>query len=97
MTNWIERAQEQLSTHAQTLHGIELIGKLLKNALVDPNTDTFAVIQLAEKIISTLISGFDGKIDSTEIAKQLDVLKASLLSNDEAADTALAEKFGRQT
>jgi hypothetical protein len=92
--SWLDHAESQLAAHANTLHAIEAIAKLVKKALVDPGTDTFAVIQVIEKIADTLIAGFGRKVDAAEVRKQLAVLTEKLLSNDEAADKALDDKFG---
>ena len=66
-------------------------------ALVDPGTDTYKVIQIVEKIANALIAGFSGASDPEEIAKQislqLDSVAKTAESIDNAADRALAEKF----
>lgn len=95
MTTWIERAKDQLETHAATLHAVEAIGKLVKKALIDPGTDTYAVIQVIEKITDVLIASFEkgGKISKEDIEKQVLAVFKSEESVNEAADRKLAEKF----
>jgi hypothetical protein len=93
--SWLDHAESQLAAHANTLHAIEAIASIVKKALVDPGSDVYAVIQVIEKIADTLISGFSHKVDAAEVRKQLGVLTAKLLSNDEAADKALDTKFDR--
>ena len=91
--SWLDNAKRQLFTHVATLHGLEAIAGLVKKALVDPATDTYAVIQAVEKLIDALIAGFTGKISPEEINRQITALKAAIASNDAAADAALDAKF----
>jgi hypothetical protein len=97
MTTWLDRAKDQLETHATTLHAVSAIGKLVKKALVDPSTDTYAVIQVIEKITDALIASFEtgGKVSAEDIEKQILAVFKSEESVNEAADRKLAEKFGR--
>lgn len=91
--SWLERAEDQLKNHAAALHLIEGLAKLVKRALVDPGTDTYAVLQAVERAFGTLIAGFDGKISASEVEKHLRELGERLAKNDQKADRALDEKF----
>jgi hypothetical protein len=97
MTTWIERAKDQLETHATTLHAVSAIGQLVKKALVDPSTDTYAVIQVIERITDALIASFDtgAKVTREDIEKQIAEVFKSEETVNEAADRKLAEKFGK--
>jgi hypothetical protein len=94
---WLDRAKDQLETHATTLHAIEAIGKLIKKALVDPGTDTYAVIQVIEKITDALIDSFThgAKLYKADVEKQILAVFKSEETVNEAADRKLAEKFGK--
>jgi len=98
MSTWIERAKDQLETHASTLHALVAISKIAKKALVDPGTDTYAVIQVIEKIADVLIDGFasGGKVSEEEIAKYLDSVIKSEETVNASADRAFEEKFGEK-
>lgn len=90
MSSWLERAEDQLKTHAATLRGLETIASIVKRATP---SDWQIAIEVIEKITDTLIAGFDGKITQDEIEKHLRDLADRIRASDEAADRALDDKF----
>lgn len=97
MADWLDKAERQLKTHATTLHGIEIIGRLIRDALLKPGSDAHVVLRVIERVIDTLIAGHDGEISSESILEEFDRIKAMHIAgehpNDVAADTALDDKF----
>jgi hypothetical protein len=91
--SWLQKAEDQLGSHALVLHAIEALGKLVKHALVDRGVDAYSVLQAVERMIDTVVAGFDGKVTKDEVEKHLRDLLDRVEANDRAADAALAAKF----
>lgn len=94
MSSWLERAEDQLKTHAATLRGLEAIASIVKHT-APSNWQT--AIEVIEKITDTLIAGFDGKITQDEIEEHLRDLVNRVRASDETADRALDDKFDPST
>lgn len=92
MTTWIDKAKDQLAHHEQALHIIEAIAKLVKETLVKPDSNAFAVLQAIEKAIDTLTAGFDGRVNRAEVDKQIRELVDRFASDDAAIDARIAAR-----
>jgi cell fate (sporulation/competence/biofilm development) regulator YmcA (YheA/YmcA/DUF963 family) len=95
--SWLQKAEDQLSSHALLLHAVSALSTLVKSALVSKHTDAYEVLQSIERAIDTMIAGFDGKISRDEVEKHLRVLldRAAAITgpDDQAVDAAIAAKF----
>jgi len=52
-----------------------------------------SIITIVKVILSAVEEGFEGKVTVEEVEKHLQQLKANLVTNDQAADAALKDKF----
>lgn len=96
MSTWIDRAQAQLESHSTALKVIAGIGTLVKQTLVDPKSDAFAVLQAIERALDSLVAGFEGKISKEEVEAMVAKMLERRESRDERFDRILDEKFDKE-
>lgn len=90
---WLDKAEDAVASHKQALHIIEAIGKLARETIVKPSSDSFAILQAIERTIHTFQTSFDGKVTRAEVDKQIATLAGRLASNDTAEDADLTARF----
>ena len=93
MTTWLEKAEDAIASHKQALQIIETIGKLARETIVKPESDSFAILQAIERVIHSFETSFDGKVTRAEVDKQIRDLVGRLAANDAAADADLTARF----
>lgn len=92
--SWIDKARSELDKHAIALEVIEGIAKLVKDALIKPESDLHAVLKAVERAVETLIKGFDGKaISREEIDKVIAAMTSRRVAMHAAIDQRLDDKF----
>jgi hypothetical protein len=89
----VDRVEQQLKQHVTAIKALEGISQLVKTALVDPKSDAYTVIQIIERVIDTLIAGFDGKVTRAEVEDVITKMLQRRTSRDARFDDALDDKF----
>jgi len=72
-----------------TVTGLEAIG-LLSHTTGDKTQDALSAIGA---IVTTLVEGFQGKVDPKAIEDAINTLTADILANDNKVDQDLVDKF----
>lgn len=85
------RTKDALKMAGLAIDGLELIQSLTGVG----GDKAAAALRSIDKVVASLRDGLDGKTTPDVVAHELDALRASLLNNDDAADAALRDKFGR--
>ena len=94
MSSWIEKAKGELEKHEVALEIIEGIAKLVKDALVKPDSNAHAVLKAIETAVETLIRGFDGKpITRAEVEKAITAMASRRAAMHSDIDAKLDAKF----
>jgi len=95
-SSWIDKARGELEKHALALEIIEGVARLVKDALVKPDSNARAVLEAIDRAIAALIRGFDGKpITRAEVEKLIADMASRRAAMHAAIDKALDDKFDR--
>lgn len=84
-------AKTALSMAALAIDGLEVIQAMTQVG----GPGAAAALAAIDKVVKSLKDGLDGVASPQAVANEIDALKASLASNDAAADAELREKFKR--
>ena len=84
-----QMARNALSMFSATITGLESIGALAHST----GDKAEAALSAISSIVTTLVEGFQGKLDPKAIEAAISTLASDIASNDGKADQALVDKF----
>ena len=85
-----ENAEEAIQQAELAIDGLNAIANVVAPAKAESAGSILTIIKV---ILTTIQEGFDEKISPERVRDELAKLTGSLVSNDAAADAALADKF----
>lgn len=93
--SWTTDAKKGLELASSALHGLEHIGDLSHQALGGNKTvdELRVIVSVIAAITDALRGGFEGKVTTEHVEKQLAALKSKLAQDDADVDSAIDRKF----
>lgn len=91
----INEATAALNKLGNIVSGLDAIDSIAKRVLGGELKNALEAVNVISSIVEAIRAGFDGTLTAEAVHEEIKALRTTILSNDDAADQALRDKFGK--